>query len=163
MGPSQKETIVFKSSIFGVRLLFASGRVMITGYQSTLLKLIVRPWNKETMTRNPRIELKKQPSWWFFPTHLKNMYYIVKLGIISPGFGPKISKMFEVSPPSYLGVEPKIVGKPPKWMVKIMENPMNKWKTQATVIIDPKNPQKHHRLEDQSTDFFRFKAWQYNT
>ena len=32
-------------------------------------------------------------------------------------------------PPSYLGVEPKIVGKPPKWMVKIMENPMNKWKT----------------------------------
>ena len=25
---------------------------------------------------------------------------------------------------SYLGVEPKIGGKPPKWMVKIMENPM---------------------------------------
>ena len=27
----------------------------------------------------------------------------------------------------YLGVNPKIGGKPPKWMVKIMENPMNKW------------------------------------
>ena len=26
-----------------------------------------------------------------------------------------------------MGVEPKIGGKPPKWMVKIMENPMNKW------------------------------------
>ena len=27
-----------------------------------------------------------------------------------------------------LGVEPKIGGGfPPKWMVKIMENPMNKW------------------------------------
>ena len=26
-----------------------------------------------------------------------------------------------------LGVEPKIGVKPPKWMVKIMENPMNKW------------------------------------
>ena len=26
-----------------------------------------------------------------------------------------------------LGVEPKIGGKPPKWMVKIKENPMNKW------------------------------------
>ena len=24
-------------------------------------------------------------------------------------------------------VFPKIGGKPPKWMVKIMENPMNKW------------------------------------
>ena len=23
-----------------------------------------------------------------------------------------------------MGVEPKIVGKPPKWMVKIMENPI---------------------------------------
>ena len=27
----------------------------------------------------------------------------------------------------YMGVNPKIGGKPPKWMVKIMENPMNKW------------------------------------
>ena len=28
----------------------------------------------------------------------------------------------------HLGVEPKIGGfHPPKWMVKIMENPMNKW------------------------------------
>ena len=27
----------------------------------------------------------------------------------------------------HMGVEPKIGGKPPKWMVKIMENPMNKW------------------------------------
>ena len=27
----------------------------------------------------------------------------------------------------YMGVEPNIGGKPPKWMVKIMENPMNKW------------------------------------
>ena len=28
----------------------------------------------------------------------------------------------------YVGVEPKIGGfDPPKWMVKIMENPMNKW------------------------------------
>ena len=27
-----------------------------------------------------------------------------------------------------MGVGPKTrVGKPPKWMVKIMENPMNKW------------------------------------
>ena len=26
-----------------------------------------------------------------------------------------------------MGVEPKIGVKPPKWMVKIMENPMNKW------------------------------------
>ena len=26
-----------------------------------------------------------------------------------------------------MGVEPKIGGKTPKWMVKIMENPMNKW------------------------------------
>ena len=26
-----------------------------------------------------------------------------------------------------MGVEPKIVGKPPKWMVYFMENPMNKW------------------------------------
>ncbi len=26
-----------------------------------------------------------------------------------------------------MGVEPKIGGKPPKWMVKIRENPMNKW------------------------------------
>ena len=25
----------------------------------------------------------------------------------------------------YMGVNPKIVGKPPKWMVKIRENPMN--------------------------------------
>ena len=28
---------------------------------------------------------------------------------------------------SHMVVEPKIGGKPPKWMVKIMENPMNKW------------------------------------
>ncbi len=27
----------------------------------------------------------------------------------------------------YIRVFPKIGGKPPKWMVKIMENPMNKW------------------------------------
>ena len=26
-----------------------------------------------------------------------------------------------------MGVNPKIGGKNPKWMVKIMENPMNKW------------------------------------
>ena len=26
-----------------------------------------------------------------------------------------------------MGVNPKIRGNPPKWMVKIMENPMNKW------------------------------------
>ena len=26
-----------------------------------------------------------------------------------------------------MGVEPKIGGKPPKWMVYFMENPMNKW------------------------------------
>ena len=26
-----------------------------------------------------------------------------------------------------MGVEPKIGVKPPKWMVKIMDNPMNKW------------------------------------
>ena len=26
-----------------------------------------------------------------------------------------------------MGVNPKIGGFPPKWMVKIMENPMNKW------------------------------------
>ena len=27
----------------------------------------------------------------------------------------------------YVGVEPKIGGKPPKWMVYFMENPMKKW------------------------------------
>ena len=40
-------------------------------------------------------------------------------------FGSKLED--EVSTSIYLGVEPKIGGKPPKWMVKIMENPMNKW------------------------------------
>ena len=35
-----------------------------------------------------------------------------------------------------MGVEPKIGGfSPPKWMVKIMENPMNKW-----MILGGKNP-----------------------
>ena len=29
--------------------------------------------------------------------------------------------------PKFIWMFPKIGGKPPKWMVKIMENPMNKW------------------------------------
>ncbi len=35
----------------------------------------------------------------------------------------------------YVGVERKIGGKPPKWMVKIMENPMNKWGDFGGTII----------------------------
>ena len=41
-----------------------------------------------------------------------------------PMFSFKIPVGFE-SPQTWMF--PKIGGKPPKWMVKIMENPMNKW------------------------------------
>ena len=44
-----------------------------------------------------------------------------------PVFDARVFKYRSSTNSSQMGVEPKIGGKPPKWMVKIMENPMNKW------------------------------------
>ena len=52
---------------------------------------------------------------------------------LSTGFFPKGN--------SSLGVEPKIGGGfPPKWMVKIVENPMNKWDDLGGTIIFGNTP-----------------------
>ena len=61
-----------------------------------------------------------------FHQPISKKYYIVKLDHETPGIGVKINqKIFETLPPpsNYLDVS-KNRGGPPKWMVKIMENPI---------------------------------------
>ena len=65
-------------------------------------------------------------------------YWLVKLESF-PQIGVKIKQQIELPPPrkslnqkttkrlSTMWLFPKIVGKPPKWIVKIMEKPIKKW------------------------------------
>ena len=51
-----------------------------------------------------------------------------------------------------MGVEPKIGGKHPKWMVKIMENPTNKWMIRGeNPLFLEKHPYDWRILEDHGT------------
>ena len=54
------------------------------------------------------------------PTHLKNMS---EIGNLPQVFGVKIPKKMKPLHRALIWVFPKIGAKPPKWMVKIMENP----------------------------------------
>ena len=54
------------------------------------------------------------------------------------------------SNPVIIWMFPKIGGKPPKWMVKIMENPMNKWMIWGPPIIFGNTHIHFPRLESDS-------------
>ena len=54
---------------------------------------------------------------WSPPLHPENIFQVVS-------WGGKTPRATFTNGPLIKGVEPKIGGKPPKWMVKIMENPI---------------------------------------